>query len=288
MVYIDSKIKKCYTELIETYLKYILKRELVMYDIIKVTDSVYDERYSEDCLIDFVIPRTDHTVPVLIYFHGGGLESGNRRDGFIEEFVREYGIAVATADYRMYPNARFPEFIRDAACATEFVWNYGKSTGLFHKFFIGGSSAGAYLTMMLYFCPVYMKEYIMHPDMFDGYIFDAGQPTTHFNVLRERGIDPKAIRIDEAAPVFFVDNPPSSPAKRPPVLIITAENDMQGRQAQNDMLMQTMLAFGYSPEKIDRVMIRNCGHCEYVGKRGEDGKFMVNRVYADFILKYNK
>lgn len=259
-----------------------------MYDIIKVTDNVYDEQHSEDCLIDFVIPRTSHAVPVLIYFHGGGLEGGNRREAFIGQFSSEYGIAVASADYRMYPNAGFPDFIRDAARACEFVWNYGKSTGLFSKFFIGGSSAGAYLTMMLYFCPDYLREFIMHPDMFDGFIFDAGQPTTHFNVLKERCIDTRAIRVDKAAPVFFVDNPPSSPAKRPPVLIITAENDMQGREAQNDMLMQTMLAFGYKAERIDRVVMKDCGHCEYVGKQDENGTYMVNRVYGDFISKYIK
>jgi len=257
-----------------------------MYDIIKVTDNVYDELYNEKCLIDFTIPRTHHAVPVLIYFHGGGLEGGNRREAFISQFAAEYGVAVASADYRMYPEASFPDYINDAARACEFVWNYGKSTGLFNRFFIGGSSAGAYIAMMLYFCPDFMKEFIMNPDMFHGFIFDAGQPTTHFNVLRERGIDTRAIRVDKAAPVYYADNPPSSPAKRPPVLIITADNDMQGRAAQNDMLMQTMLAFGYSPERIDRVVMKDCGHCEYLSKRDADDRYLVNRVYGEFISKY--
>jgi len=52
------------------------------------------------------------------------------------------------------------------------------------------------------------------------------------------------------------------------------------------MLMQTMLAFGYSPDKIDRVVIPNCGHCEYIHKLDSSGKFMINKLYAAFIKKY--
>jgi len=256
-----------------------------VYDIIKVNDNVYDELYSKECLIDFTIPKTSHAVPVLIYFHGGDLETGSRKEGFIQSLAAEYGIAVASVDHRMYPLAQYPDFINDAGRACEYVWNYGKSMGLFNRFYIGGSEAGAYIAMMLYFCPVYMREFIMSPDLFDGFIFDAGQATTHFNVLNERCVDPRAVRIDKAAPIYYLDSPPSPAEKRPPVLMVTAEKELRGIGAENDLLEASMLEFGYCEDKIQRVVMKGFAHGEYIKHPDETGKYPINRVFGEFITK---
>jgi acetyl esterase/lipase len=39
---------------------------------------------------------------------------------FLSEFQKK-GIAVVAANYRMYPDAKFPEFIRDCASAVAWV-----------------------------------------------------------------------------------------------------------------------------------------------------------------------
>ncbi len=259
-----------------------------MYDIIKVNDNVYDELYPSQCLVDFTIPKTSHAVPVLIYFHGGDLASGGRSADFIPSLAAEYGIAVASVDYRMYPYAQYPDFLNDAGRAAEFVWNYGKNTGLFNRFYIGGSEAGAYIAMMLYFCPDYMREFVLSPDLFDGFLFDGGQPTTHFSVLNERCIDQRAIRIDKAAPMYYLDvlaSAENRAEKRPPVLLVTAERENPGIGPQNDLLMETMLEFGYSPHRITREVMKGFGHGEYLNQPSADGKYPVNRVFGEFITK---
>ena len=145
----------------------------------------------------------------------------------------------------------------------------------------GGSSAGAYLSMMLYFAPEYLADAGLRAENFDGFIFDAGQPTTHFNVLRERGFDSRAIRVDDAAPMYFIDEPVTNPAEKPPVLILNAERDMDNRREQTMLLMGIMKTFGYDPAKMTYVLMEDCGHC---GKRGADGKVIVNPILAEFIL----
>jgi len=256
-----------------------------MYDIIRVNDNVYDELYPKQCLIDFTIPKTSHSVPVLIYFHRGDLETGGRKEEFIQSFAAEYGVAVAAVDHRMYPFAQYPDFLNDAGRACEYVWNYGKNTGLFNRFYIGGSDAGAYIAMMLYFCPVYMREFIMSPDMFNGFIFDGGYPTTHPSILQERCVDRRAVRVDKAAPIYYLDTPPSPPEGRPPVLIITAENDLPGLSAQNDLLAENMADFGYRKEKTKRVVMKGFSHGEYITGLNEEGKYPINRVFGEFITK---
>ena len=71
--------------------------------------------------LDLVLPDV-MPAPLFLYFHGGGLEAGDKID-FREHalLLAKRGIASASANYRMYPSARFPEFIRDAAEATAWL-----------------------------------------------------------------------------------------------------------------------------------------------------------------------
>ncbi len=256
-----------------------------MYDIIKVADNVYDEFYNEKCLIDFIIPRTGHAVPVLIWFHGGGLSGGSRHEAFLSRLASEHGIAVASADYRMYPEAQYPDYLNDASRAVEFVWNYGQSTELFNRFFIGGAEAGAYIAMMLYFNSVYMKEFVMTPDMFHGFIFDGGYPTVPPRVLEERCLDSRAVRIDKSAPMYYLDAAPSHEGARPPVLLVTAEREIAGIGGANDLLRDAMLSFGYREERVERVVMRGYGHGEYRTVPNAEGGYPICPVFADFIGK---
>lgn len=252
-----------------------------MYKLTEICGESY--RPFPECRIDFYLPeRETSETPLYIHFHGGGLEGGSRRDAYVLELAQTYGIAVASADYRMYPSAKFPDFIEDAAAACAYVLK--KTEGKYRTVIVGGSSAGAYLSMMLYFAPEYLAAVGLRPEDFGGFIFDAGQPTTHFNVLRERGLDSRAIRVDEAAPMYFADRTIGNPAEKPPVLILNAEHDMENRREQTMLLMGVMKTFGYDMTKVKYLLIEGCGHCEYCGKRGADGEVMINPILAEFIL----
>ena len=58
--------------------------------------------------------------------------------------------------------------------------------------------------MMLCFDERYLKEVGILPTEIAGYIHDAGQPTAHFNVLKELGQDSRRLIVDETAPLYFV------------------------------------------------------------------------------------
>ncbi|NLD87378.1 MAG: alpha/beta hydrolase [Clostridiales bacterium] len=218
-------------------------------------DIVYDEK--NNLTLD-IYESGGEKDALFIYFHGGGLETGSKQaaSSFAEALCCK-GIDVASVEYRMYPAAKFPEFIEDCAAACAFIMGkYG-----YKRHYIGGSSAGAYLSMMLAFDKSYLGKYSIDADDIDGYVLDAGQPTTHFNILRERGIDTKAIRVDEAAPIYFID---SKPEKTSRYLIFIAERDISCRLEQNYMLKRTMLDFGYPEECIRLEYMEGYGHCGYI------------------------
>ncbi len=101
---------------------------------------ISDILYRDGLGLDLCIPDTAH-FPLFIYFHGGGLENGDKRCPFLDGLI-EHGIAYASVDYRIYPEACYPDFLYDAADAVAFlkehIGEYGKCDGMY----IGGSSAG--------------------------------------------------------------------------------------------------------------------------------------------------
>lgn len=224
--------------------------------------------------MDLYIPEGE-TRRTFVYFHGGGLEGGDKRHMEMHaQTLTERGIALASANYRMYPQAGFPVFIEDAARAVAKVLARAKG-----DVYVGGSSAGAYLAMMLYLDKRYLLRAGAAAERVAGWVFDAGQPTTHYNVLRERGEDVRLVRVDEAAPIYFVGENSFDPSARmPEILMLCADNDMPGRLEQNRLLARTMQNFGFPAEKIHFKLMENSRHCEY------DGLPVFGEILADFIL----
>ena len=233
----------------------------------------YDETL--DLKLDLYEPESPEP-PLFVYMHGGGLEGGNRSsnaDTFKK--LQAAGIASASLDYRMYPTAKFPEFIEDCAKAIGFLKSYKKFT----KYIVGGSSAGSYLAMMLMLNPDFLSKYEakfdsateksgekLDPLKIEGWLFDAGQPTTHFNVLRERGLDTRLTRIDEAAPLYYITKdfrPTRADGKLPKILSLSASNDMTCRLEQIKLFDATLRHFGYPTDRVRFEYMNGYGHCGY-------------------------
>lgn len=229
--------------------------------------------------LDVYLPDAD-SFPVFVYFHGGGIVAGSKERDWIPSMVEE-GIAVVSCNYRLYPEVTYPEFIRDAAAAVAWanknMHEYGTVKGLF----VGGSSAGGYLTQMLCFDKKYLAIHKINADEITGYIMDAGQPTTHFNVLKERGIDPRRVVVDEAAPLYHI----SRDRNYPPMQIIVAENDMTNRAEQTALMIGTLKHMGCPEERIDFRLVPGCKHVEYFKKYDENGKNLFVKIAGDFIVK---
>lgn len=244
----------------------------------KLLNLVYDENHASSCSLDMYLPDTGYPCPVFIYFHGGGIEGGRKED-ISEDFknITTQKIALVSVEYRMYPDAKFPEFIEDTARAIDFVKNYGEREHLFSEIFVGGSSAGAYLTMMAYFDHSYLAKYGIAPDSITGWFFDGGQSTVHFNVLRERGMDTRLVRIDEAAPIYFINHNFDS-VSQSRLMFIVAEKDIANRLEQTKLILKTMEQFHYDMSKIDCKLMSGCTHCSYP----------IHHMVSDFIFDKNR
>lgn len=242
-----------------------------------ITDICYSKEANQ-CL-DVHLPECD-SFPVFLYFHGGGIERGDKAGGVqvFVEYLTAHGIAVVSANYRMYPTAKYPEFIEDAACATAWVFDNMKQYGTVTGVYVGGSSAGGYISQMLCFDKHYLAKYGIAPTDITGFIHDAGQPTAHFNVLRERGIDSRRVIVDESAPLYHI----GVDEKYPPMLVIVSDNDMKNRYEQTMLLLSTLKHFGL--DENAKLQVMESTHCAYIGKVDENGTSIFGKIISDYIL----
>ena len=243
-----------------------------------------DIEYKSNLTLELHLPE-ENDFSIFVFFHGGGLEFGSSAG--CEVFSRtlcKHGIGVATVNYRMYPEAKFPDYIEDCAEAVAWVFqNIGKY-GNCKEVYAGGSSAGGYISMMLQFDKKYLQKHGIAPTDLAGYIHDAGQPTTHFKVLEaERGIS-NGVRVivDEAAPLYFIGDTESYS----PMLIIVSDDDMKNRYEQTQLLISTLKYCGHTENVYYKEM--HGTHCAYTYKEDEDGEGVFGKLIAEFIGEVKK
>ena len=234
----------------------------------------------EEQILDLFLPEGEGFT-AFVYFHGGGLEkrgADKTKGRMMAEYLADKGIAAVCAEYRKYPQAAYPDFLRDAAAAVG--WTYENITryGGNRKLVIGGSSAGAYASMMLCFDKRWLAPYRLPEGVILGYYHDAGQPTVHANVLRERGLDPRRVVIDETAPIYHIGEAEAYP----PMHFVISDEDIPGRYEQTMLIMAALRHFGYDMRKVSYQLVHG-KHTAYVRAVDSDGKSLYGKMICDFL-----
>ena len=246
----------------------------------KLLDIYYTEERHPMKMLNLYLPECE-SFPVFVYFHGGGLVAGDRTGSDAAmQYLTARGIATVNVEYRMYSDARYPDFIEDCAAAVAWVKKNLPSYGANGEIYVGGSSAGGYLSMMLCFNKQFLGAHGIDPTEITGWFHDAGQPTKHFNVLKYSGEDARRVIVDETAPLFHI----GTQEKHSPMRFIVSDNDMECRYEQTMLVLATMKHFGYS--RFDHVVMQGT-HCAYCN-RIENGESVFGKMILDFIQNLPK
>lgn len=92
------------------------------------------------------------SLPVLVYYHGGGWTIGDldTHDTLCRQLANGAGCAVVSVDYRMGPEHRFPAAVDDAVAATRWVREHAGELGIdASRVAVGGDSAGGNLAAVV-------------------------------------------------------------------------------------------------------------------------------------------
>jgi acetyl esterase/lipase len=139
--------------------------------------------------------------PVVVFFYGGSWNRGERADyRFAGAALDARGVLTLVADYRLYPEVRYPDFLLD--CAQALAWGLDHASSLGgnpKRVFVMGHSAGAYNAAMLALDERWLRGAGPSPSELAGWIGLAGP----YDFLPMTNPDTR--------PVFFHPNyPPGS------------------------------------------------------------------------------
>lgn len=142
--------------------------------------------------------------PMVVFFYGGSWNRGDRRDySFVGEALASRGVLVMVADYRLYPEVRYPDFLADSARALAQGLAQAVALGADPaRVFVMGHSAGAYNAAMLALDRRWLQATGHGPSELAGWIGLAGP------------YDFLPIRNPEVQPVF---HHPAYPADSQPM-----------------------------------------------------------------------
>ena len=191
--------------------------------------------------LDLYRPTGKGPFPVVVFFYGGGWDSGERADYlFIGQRLASAGYLAVIPDYRLFPDVAFPGFIDD--CAEAVAWTglqaaaYGGDPG---RIALMGHSAGAYNAMMLGLDQRYLIAAGWPASRLSGVIGLAGPYDFRpFDSTLLQGVFGTWPDSDATQPITFAR------ADAPPLLLATGTDDTTVLPANSERLARAIEGAG--------------------------------------------
>ena len=189
----------------------------------RVNDISYatsaDAYAQERCKLDVYYPTEIKDAPVVVWFHGGGIEGGNKH---IDAELMNEGLVVIAVNYRLLPKAAIDDILDDTAAAVAWAFKHCKEyNGDPKKIFLAGHSAGGYLIDMIGLEKKWLAKYDVDADEIAALVPFSGQCITHYNVRKAQGLGPLQPTIDQYAPISFIR------PDAPPMVIISGDREIE-------------------------------------------------------------
>jgi len=201
---------------------------------------ISDDQYvKEKCTVDVAYVPGLADRPVIVWFHGGAMRSGNKE---IPQALMTRGYIVVGVGYRLHPQVTVGEIVKDAAAAVAWVFkNIEQYGGSASKIYLAGHSAGGTLVDLVGLDKSYLAEYGIDADKIAALVPYSGQVVTHYTERGDHGISPLIPIIDDLAPLYHMR------PDCPPMLVISGDREMElyGRYEETAYFVRMMKLHGH-------------------------------------------
>jgi acetyl esterase/lipase len=179
--------------------------------------------------------RESNAAPLVLFYYGGGWTSGDRATyAFVGSALAANGVTTVVADYRLYPEVKYPAFNEDAALA--YAWTHARVANAGRRpIILMGHSAGAHIASLITLDPRYRQAAASDypaPAALIGLSGPYGFDPTTWNSTK--AIFATAASADEARPVAQVRN------GGPPTLLIHGADDTVVEPIAVEMMEQAL------------------------------------------------
>ncbi len=194
--------------------------------------------------LDVYVPRGAARAPVVVFWYGGAWTTGSKAEyRFVGASLAAAGYVVVIPDYRLYPRARFPDFVDDGAAALG--WTHAQIAGYGGdpaRIWLMGHSAGAHQAAMLALDPRRLAASGVPRSAIRGLVGLSGPYVLEPNSDELRAIFAAPWTPADWQPVRFVT--PGAP----PVLLLHGAADDVVVPAHSERLAQALRDAGVSVE----------------------------------------
>jgi acetyl esterase/lipase len=191
--------------------------------------------------LDIYLPVKPVGAPVVVYFHGGGWNSGDKSEyKFVGAALAEQGYVAVLPNYRLYPQVKFPAFMQDAALAVAWVHARVSEWGAdSQRVYLMGHSAGAHIAVLLGLNPAYLNAVNLDTRFLRGVIGLAGPyDFLPFKYKYMFDLFGPAARFPLSQPINFVR------ADAPPMLLLHGMQDTTVAPYNTQHLVSSLTAVG--------------------------------------------
>jgi acetyl esterase/lipase len=225
--------------------------------------SYRDMTYCNSQIMDLYIPSAavSHPRPLAIYVHGGGMTTGDKADinNLFLDALASAGYAVASINYRLAPQYKFPAQIQDVKCAIRYLRANALTYGFNgSEIFAFGTSSGGELAAIAALTGSHSAfdtgPYLNESSSLTA-IVDMFGPTnltswaSYSDVQKVFGNN-QSLMVLASPTHYFTSN-------SPPILIIQGDNDTSVPESQSIQFYHELIAEG---DQTQLVLVQNMGH----------------------------
>src|SRR5262245_29876198 len=122
-------------------------------------DIPYADPAEKRQVLDVYSPRDAKDLPVVFWIHGGGWQTGDKKDVQLKpQAFNDKGFVFVSTNYRLLPDVDMGTIVRDVAKAVRWVHDHiAGHGGDPHRLFVMGHSAGAQLAALVCTDDRYLK-----------------------------------------------------------------------------------------------------------------------------------
>jgi acetyl esterase/lipase len=224
--------------------------------------------------LDLYLPKGQKDLPVMVFIHGGAWKKGSK-NGFqkLGRTFAKHGVGTVVANYRLTPQVKHPEHIKDVARA--FAWTYkniAKYGGKADQIFVSGHSAGGHLVALLATDDIYLKAQGLSLANIKGAI-----PISGPLLVKNKEVFGDEESCRQASPLNHVTG------HTPPFLFLYAEKDIPYCDKMTKAMVE---AVRKTKGQADYQMFKGRNHGSIVGNIPNEGD-PVAQAMLTFIGKHS-
>jgi acetyl esterase/lipase len=256
-----------------------------------LTDVIYCAAGTSSQKMDVYFPASGGPWPALMYVHGGSWMHGDKSEAaMFANGMTLQGYLVASINYRLYPEARYPAMIEDVKCAIRSLRTNAAQYNLDpDRIGAVGVSAGGHLVSLLGTSDQSagwdVDEYLEQSSRVQAVVAMApvtdltrNFPNADIEAMRQIGFGED--NVVQASPTTHVT------ADDPPFLLIHGDQDAVVPYEQSQLLYDRLVQMNVPAQLI---MVKNAGH-SMIAPDGSATPTLneINQIILDFLAQYLK